>query len=585
MKSLDSRQSILRSAASAIGSAANATVETVLLDINTILGSGTAGQLFISNGTGVPFFSSTVAQATTFGTTSTNFDDYALIVRGDSTTSHSVGLLIRAGTNSSDYALTVRNSAATSDFLTVRGDGRIYTPFNTLDDGAGNATIANEIGIGTNPIGTSKVRVAGADTSITGPNATGFAALWTANSNNTSNVIGFTSGPTTAASTTVSHVTGFESDGVTVGAGGSVIRVVDFLAAGYGALHGTNNAGLADNQSFTGNFFINQAGGYPSSFANGGFQINASGNLFLEQATSAAFIDFQNNGNPGFITVGAESGAGGSIFAGTTAYAGVFGTTDANPVQIATHNTVALTVDTAQNLTVAGLAGVGTRPLSVTSTGKLTSGASAYTAPTVQKFTSGSGTYTTPANVLYIKVRMVGGGGGGSGNGTGGTGGNTTFGSSFLTANGGAANVGGTASIAGGASGFAVTGGSGGAGPAIGASFGTFNGVLAGGQGAASPFGGAGASGEYDGTSSGHPGTDAVANTGSGGGGGSVGGSPGSIPAGGGAGGYVDALVGSPSATYSYSIGAGGASGTGGGGTAHGGVGGSGFIIVEEFYQ
>ncbi|OQW46993.1 MAG: hypothetical protein A4S09_16240 [Proteobacteria bacterium SG_bin7] len=65
-------------------------------------------------------------------------------------------------------------------------------------------------------------------------------------------------------------------------------------------------------------------------------------------------------------------------------------------------------------------------------------------APTIQKFTSGTGTYNTPTGVVWIRVKMVGGGGGGAGSGTAngsaaGNGGNTTFGSSLLVANGGTA--------------------------------------------------------------------------------------------------------------------------------------------------
>ena len=110
-------------------------------------------------------------------------------------------------------------------------------------------------------------------------------------------------------------------------------------------------------------------------------------------------------------------------------------------------------------------------------------GNSSYTAPTIQTFTTGSGTYTTPAGVKYLVVELVGGGGGGSGSGTGapgagGAGGNTTFGSSFLTANGGngasvdvalgnTGGTGGTASIGVGATGLAIQGGSGGSGIVI----------------------------------------------------------------------------------------------------------------------
>jgi hypothetical protein len=122
----------------------------------------------------------------------------------------------------------------------------------------------------------------------------------------------------------------------------------------------------------------------------------------------------------------------------------------------------------------------------------------ASTIPTVQKFTSGSGTYTTPANVRWIRVRMVGGGGGGAGGGTGagsaaGAGGNTTFGTTLLEANGGAAGAlvngadGGTASLGSGPVGIAADGGYG---SSVVASTGT-NPV--GGHGGVSFFGGAGA--------------------------------------------------------------------------------------------
>ena len=101
-----------------------------------------------------------------------------------------------------------------------------------------------------------------------------------------------------------------------------------------------------------------------------------------------------------------------------------------------------------------------------------------FTPPTIQKFTSGSGTYTLPANVLYIHILAVGGGGGGSGSGTagggnGGNGGNTTFGTSLISANGGsggtyvssgglAGGAGGNASLGTGPIGTAIKGGNGG---------------------------------------------------------------------------------------------------------------------------
>lgn len=215
----------------------------------------------------------------------------------------------------------------------------------------------------------------------------------------------------------------------------------------------------------------------------------------------------------------------------------------------------------------------------------------ALQAPTLQKFTSGTGTYTLPAGVLYIKVRGVGAGGGGGGGGSagspgaGGTGGNSTFGSALLTANGGAGGganagrggAGGSASLGSGPVGTALQGGAGGPG------FGFTVGVTAapgGGDGAASFFGGSGGGGEYT-----DPGFAAITNSGSGGGGGSVSAAGLNTGAGGGAGGFVDALISSPSATYSYAIGAAGTAGTAGTSGLAGGAGGSGYIEVTEYYQ
>ena len=84
------------------------------------------------------------------------------------------------------------------------------------------------------------------------------------------------------------------------------------------------------------------------------------------------------------------------------------------------------------------------------------------TLPTIQRFTSGSAaTYTSPPNVLWIRVRMVGGGAGGGGGGTSGggngTAGNSTTFSTFTAAGGAAGQAeGGTG---GGAGGSASAGG------------------------------------------------------------------------------------------------------------------------------
>ena len=215
--------------------------------------------------------------------------------------------------------------------------------------------------------------------------------------------------------------------------------------------------------------------------------------------------------------------------------------------------------------------------------------ATSFVAPTVTTLTSGSGTYTTPANVKYIKVRMVGGGGGGSGSGVtsggiGSAGGATIFGSSLLTANGGAGGTGG--GNTGGIGGIAsislpaisivsLKGANGQGGGTIGSA--AVN--LTGGMGGSSFFGSAGA-----GSVAAASGISAISNSGSGGGGA---GSSTTLNmwagSGGGAGGFIEALL--TPGTYNYSIGLGGSGGAAGTSGFAGGSGGSGIIIIEEYYQ
>jgi len=195
---------------------------------------------------------------------------------------------------------------------------------------------------------------------------------------------------------------------------------------------------------------------------------------------------------------------------------------------------------------------------------------------TVQVFTSGSGTYTTPTGCKAIQIEIVGGGaGGGGGNNatTSTAGGNSTF--STLTANGGTGSAHTTVGAGGTATGgdVNVSGGTGVAGsnPVAGLNSG------AGGGGGSSFFGGGGASSYAAGTNGG-------LNSGGGGGGGGTTAVGGQYPGcGGGSGGYCRKLISSPSATYSYAVGAGGAGAAASIGSA-GGTGAAGIIIVTESY-
>lgn len=212
-------------------------------------------------------------------------------------------------------------------------------------------------------------------------------------------------------------------------------------------------------------------------------------------------------------------------------------------------------------------------------------------APTITVYKTGSGTYTVPTGAKWLRVCMVGAGGGGGGGGTGspgngGNGGNTTFGSSFLTANGGSGGniaqspgfgqsaAGGAFTINAGASGLGVSGGQGhGVAPT------NANGFSPGAMGGASALGGAGA-GSANGT-----GGAGAANTGGGGGGGGINATGQSPGGGGGAGGFIDAIIPSPSASYSYAIGAAGTAGAAGTNGFAGGAGAAGQIIVEAHFN
>lgn len=197
-------------------------------------------------------------------------------------------------------------------------------------------------------------------------------------------------------------------------------------------------------------------------------------------------------------------------------------------------------------------------------------------------------TFQAVRTPIYLRVQAVGGGGGGSGSGTasngnGTSGANTTFGTVLIVAGGGAfgsadsslGGVGGTASL-GTAVGTAVVGGVGTpAQPSI------VTLASRGGDGASSFFGGNGAGGLFDAA-----GIAAAANSGGGGGGAGVQAvASGTSGAGGGSGGYVEGIITSPSATYSYAVGAAGAAGGAGTSGKAGAAGGSGVIIVTEYYQ
>lgn len=200
--------------------------------------------------------------------------------------------------------------------------------------------------------------------------------------------------------------------------------------------------------------------------------------------------------------------------------------------------------------------------------------------PSVTVETSGTAqTYTTPAGATRLWVRLVGGGGAGAGStGSGGDGADTTFGG--LT--GGKGHGGATAAGAGGAGGSA-SGGDLNLPGSAGTTGCMFTGAINNQNGSAGAPGfmgtGAGAGGVQSTSSGGAGGT----NTGAGGGGSANDGTH-ACGSPGGAGGYVEKLIISPAATYTYTVGGGGTAGTGGSNLG-GGAGAAGIIIVTAYFD
>ena len=97
---------------------------------------------------------------------------------------------------------------------------------------------------------------------------------------------------------------------------------------------------------------------------NGGFASNAAssigGNLVVSAAsanidvsdtgTSFASQDFLTNSNAARTTIGVERSSGGGLFVGSSGYAAVFGAAGAHSTQIASNNTVRMTVDSSGNV-------------------------------------------------------------------------------------------------------------------------------------------------------------------------------------------------------------------------------------------
>lgn len=169
--------------------------------------------------------------------------------------------------NTSGNAATVTTNANLTGPITSSGNATAIgaqTGTGSTFVMSASPTITGQLGLLSAASASAIVGLSGTSP-LSGTAQRGFDSSFTSTSAGTSSVVGFRSGITTAASTTVANVYGFNAALPVVGASGVITRYTDFLAVGAVGHLATNNAALADTNNYTGgSWFLNQAGTDPS---------------------------------------------------------------------------------------------------------------------------------------------------------------------------------------------------------------------------------------------------------------------------------------------------------------------------------
>jgi hypothetical protein len=100
-----------------------------------------------------------------------------------------------------------------------------------------------------------------------------------------------------------------------------------------------------------GAIIVKDGGVTPAKLSTGKPSWDTSGNLTLNTATTGRQTVFVSN-TGGQLYAGTESSTGGTIFTGSSAYAGIIGTDNATPLEIATNGTVQVAINSSGNVGV-----------------------------------------------------------------------------------------------------------------------------------------------------------------------------------------------------------------------------------------
>lgn len=258
------------------------------------------------------------------------------------------------GIGAGGLALVAENASGVINFVT---GGAASTNVRMIIGSAGI------VGIGSTA-STSWLNIGGGNNPLSGTSQIGIQSGFTSTSAATSSIRGFQSSLSQAASITTGNVFQFIANTFTKGSGATVTTLTDFISLAASGHAATNNACFADNNGYSGNYFLNQSGSDPSLLtgilqvggANGSSATplytkvtggtNAIGAAFNTTATNGAIIQVRQS-DVTHTLLGSSANALGTGAATDTALV------SNGTLYLASNAVKAVTLDTNQNTILA----------------------------------------------------------------------------------------------------------------------------------------------------------------------------------------------------------------------------------------